>query len=90
MRELTLNDDVSRQFISVKSNLDVYFLITDNSLLRGLVKLKNFQKSEKNSDYPDPTHPPAYPNEKKHTKKHNIKKKKKNPSWGLTTGIFLT
>ena len=29
--------------------------------LRGLVKLKIIQKSEKNSDCPDNTHPPAYP-----------------------------
>ena len=29
--------------------------------LRDLVKLKTIQKSEKNSDWPDPDHPPAYP-----------------------------
>ena len=60
-------------------------------LLRGIVKLKNFQKSEKNSDCPDNTHPPAYPififwkhvQRQKQHKKQNISKKKKS-EWGLT------
>ena len=55
--------------------------------LRGFVKVKSFQKSEKNSDYSDPTHPPHYPIKKKignilkhennteNTKKHKISKK---------------
>ena len=51
--------------------------------VRGLVKLKKFKKSEKNSDCPDPIHPPAYPffwnmyNEKK-PQKNNISKKNKS------------
>ena len=31
------------------------------SRLRGFVKLKKIQKSEKNSDWSDPTHPSPYP-----------------------------
>ena len=30
-------------------------------LLGGFVKLKKIKKSEKNSDWPDPTYPPLYP-----------------------------
>ena len=36
-------------------------------LLGVLSSLKKIQKSEKNSDWPDNTHPPHYPNFKKQT-----------------------
>ena len=61
--------------------------------LRGFVKLKNFQKSEKNSDWSDPTQPPPYPffyffgntwKYENNTKNTKFPKKIKNPSWGLT------
>ena len=54
------------------------------TVVRGLVKLKKFQKSEKNSDCPDNKHPPACPffyifgnfyNEKNNTKNTILKKK---------------
>ena len=63
---------------------------------RGFVKLKKSQKFEKNSDWPDPTHPPLYPifffwgnmfnkkNTTKNRKKQKNSTKKNNPSWGLT------
>ena len=60
----------------------------DLSILRGLVKLKTIQKSEKNSDWSDPIPPPPiqflifFLIIWKHENKK--KKKKKNPSWGLT------
>ena len=64
-------------------------------MLRGLVKSEKIQKSDKNSDWPDPTYPPPYKKKletctttKKQHKKKQIKKtfprKKKNPSWGFT------
>ena len=50
--------------------------------LRGLVKLKTIQKSEKTSDWSDPKHPPPYPffifffvQQKNNTEKNQIKKK---------------
>ena len=60
------------------------------NILIDLVKLKKFQKSEKNSDCPENTNPPAYTifwkhvRGKKQHKKHNIAPKKRNSSWGLT------
>ena len=54
-----------------------------NCLLRGQVKLKKIKKSEKNSDWPDFTHPTPYPSfflkhvqQQKTTQKLKISKKK--------------
>ena len=67
------------------------FTIVIASWPRGIVKLKKIRKSEKNSDWPDPSHPPPthffffwnmYSN-KNHHKKHKISNKK-NLSWCLT------
>ena len=65
-------------------------------LLRVRVKLKKIQKSEKNSDWSDHTHPPHYPNffflkqletrkqqKLKNTEKPNISKKKLKSGLGL-------
>ena len=53
--------------------------------IRGRVKLKKSKKSEKKLDCPDSTHTTPYPFFINHVKKNhtNMKKHKKNPSWGL-------
>ena len=54
--------------------------------LRGLVKLKKIQKSEKNSDYSDTSHPPPYPFFLKHLE--TWKQQKKNSY--MTFGNIIT
>ena len=58
--------------------------------LRGLVKLKQIQKLEKNSDWTDPIPYPIFDfflnirKNENNTKKQKNSPKNKNPSWGLS------
>ena len=73
----------------IRNCVQSQYILTCFDLLRGLVKLKQIQKSEKHSDWSDTKHPPPYPFffetfvNMKTTQKSQNPLPKKN-SWGLT------
>ena len=53
---------IFRPFKVVDRDSETQLQVGENlKSVMGLVKLKKNQKSEKNSDWSDPKHPPAYP-----------------------------
>ena len=69
------------------AKLPLYKTVIIAEVFKGSCQVKKNQKSEKNSDWPDPTHAPPYPfflethTKIKNTQKtHNFQKKEKNPS----------